>query len=65
MRATKLQELEEMAAELLAAARKIPPGPDLHNALQEIWRFRAQIIALQIAGSRPAPRRLKACEKGQ
>jgi hypothetical protein len=55
MRATKLQELEEMATKLLATARKLPPGPDRHNILQEIGRFRAQIIALQSAGLR-APR---------
>jgi hypothetical protein len=33
MRAQRLQELEEMAAELLATARKLPPGPNRHNAL--------------------------------
>jgi hypothetical protein len=47
MRAAKLQELEEMAAELLATARKLPSGQDRHNALQEIERFRARITALQ------------------
>jgi len=46
MTATKLQELEEMATELLATARKLPPGPDRHNMLQEIGRFRARITAL-------------------
>jgi hypothetical protein len=50
MRATKLQELEEMAVKLLATARKLPQGPDRHNALQEIGRFRARIAALQGAG---------------
>jgi len=40
MRAAKLQELEEMAAELWATARKLPSGQDRHNALQEIGRFR-------------------------
>ena len=47
MRATKLKELEEMATKLLATARKLPAGPDRHNILQEVGRFRAQIAALQ------------------
>jgi hypothetical protein len=59
MRATELQELEEMAGKLLATARKLPPGPDRHNILQEIGRFRAQIAALQEAGL-PVRRGLKA-----
>jgi hypothetical protein len=46
MRATELQELEEMAAKLQAAARNLPSGSDRHNILQEIGRFRAQLIAL-------------------
>jgi hypothetical protein len=54
MRAAKLLELEVMATKLLATARKLPPGPDRHNILREIGRFRAQIIALQGAGLRPA-----------
>jgi hypothetical protein len=60
MRAAKLQELEEMGAKLQADARKLPPGPDRHNMLQEIGRFRAQIVALQSTGSRPARQGLKA-----
>jgi hypothetical protein len=59
MRATKLQELEEMAGKLLASARKLPPGPDRYNMLQEVGRFRAKIAALQGAGL-PARRGLKA-----
>jgi hypothetical protein len=59
MRATKLQELEEMATKLLATARKLPPWPERHNMLQEIGRFRAQIDALQGAGLRPACPALK------
>jgi hypothetical protein len=47
MRAARLKELEEMAAKLLETARKLPSGQDRHNALQEIGRFRARIIALQ------------------
>jgi cytochrome c556 len=56
MRAAKLQELEEMAAELLATARKLPSGQDRHNALQEIGRFRARITALQrLSGMAQSP----------
>jgi hypothetical protein len=58
-RAARLQELGEIAAELLATARKLPPGPDRHNMLQEIGRFRAKIAALQGAGL-PVRRGLKA-----
>jgi hypothetical protein len=60
MRAAKLQELEEMGAKLQAAARKLPSGPDRHNLLQEVGRFRAQIVALQCADLRPPQPRLKA-----
>jgi hypothetical protein len=60
MKATKLQELEDMAARLLATARKLPPGPERINILQEIGRFRSQIISLQGVGLRPARRGLKA-----
>jgi hypothetical protein len=56
VRAAKLQELEEMAAKLQAAARKLPSGPDRHDLLQEVGRFRAQIVALQSADLRPARR---------
>jgi hypothetical protein len=51
---TKMQDLEEIAAKLLETARKLPPGQDRHNILQEIGRFRAQIVALQSADLRPA-----------
>jgi hypothetical protein len=60
MRATKLQELEEMAAKLLAIARKFPPGSECRNILQEIGRFHSQIVFLQGTGLRPARRGLKA-----
>ncbi len=46
MSTAKLQELEELAAKLLATARKLPPGPDRQNALREIERFRVQIAGL-------------------
>jgi hypothetical protein len=54
VRAARLKELEEMAAKLLETARKLPPGQDRHNALLEIGRFRARIVALQGADLRPA-----------
>jgi hypothetical protein len=60
MRVTKLQELEEMAAKLLATARKLPPGPERSNILVEIGRFRSQIVSLQGVGLRPVGRGLKA-----
>jgi hypothetical protein len=60
MREARLQELQEMAAKLLATARELPPGQDHHNALREIGRFRAQIAALKGADLRPAQLGLKA-----
>ena len=47
MRTAKLQELEEMGAELQATARKLPPGMIRQNILQEIGRLRVQVVALQ------------------
>jgi len=47
MREARLQELEEMAAKLIATARELPPGQDHHNALREIGRFIEQIAALK------------------
>ena len=49
-----------MAAKLFATARKLPPGPDRRNILQEIGIFRVQIAALQGADLRPAQLGLKA-----
>ena len=60
MRAARLQELQEIATELLATARELPSGQDRHNALREIGRFRVQIAALQGADLRPARLGLKA-----
>jgi hypothetical protein len=60
MRAAKLQELEEMGAELQATARKLPWGTTRHNMLQEIGRFRAQIVALQGSDLQSAHQGLKA-----
>src|SRR5436190_16213037 len=45
--AARLQELEEMAARLLALARKLPPGQRRYDIMQEIGRFRVQIAALK------------------
>jgi hypothetical protein len=60
MREARLQELQEMAAKLLATARELPPGQDHHNALREIGRFRAQIAALEGVDLPPAQLGLKA-----
>ena len=46
MRATKLQELEKLAAKLSATARTLPPGEDRQNAYREIAGFRDRIAAL-------------------
>ena len=35
-------------------ARALPSGPDRHNILQEIGRFRARIVALQGVDLQPA-----------
>jgi hypothetical protein len=53
MRATKLQELEGMAAKLLAGARKLPAGQERRDILLEIGRFRSQIVRLQRNGIKP------------
>ena len=45
--AARLQELEEMAARLLALARKLPPGQRRYDIMQEIGRFRVRIAALK------------------
>jgi hypothetical protein len=47
MTEARLQELEEIAAALLATASQLPPGQDRHNALREVGKFRAQIAALK------------------
>jgi len=40
------RDLEEIAAKLLQATRKLPPGPDRQSILKEIRKFRARITAL-------------------
>lgn len=43
----KLQDLEELAADLLEAARKLPPGPDRQDALKKVGSFVTQIAFLR------------------
>jgi hypothetical protein len=61
MRSTELQELEAMAAKLLTAARKLPPGPERHSIFKEIGRFRGRIFALQRSISQQASAALLRC----
>ena len=49
-RLKELEEMEEMAAELLATARKLPPSKERHEIFQEIRNIRAQIDALKAKG---------------
>ncbi len=42
-----LRELEEMAVQLEATARKLPTGPGRDGLLRDIARFRAKLAALQ------------------
>jgi hypothetical protein len=59
MTASRMRQLEEMAAKLSATARNLPLGQDRQNAFQEIARFRDKITALKKNAelrSAPAPR---------
>jgi DNA-directed RNA polymerase alpha subunit len=58
LRVAKLEELAEMAAKLLETARKLPPGQDRHNALQEVGRLRVRITGLERPDLRSAHRGL-------
>jgi hypothetical protein len=49
-RAARLQVMQEMAAELLATARKLPPSQERYEILQEIGKMHAQIDALKAKG---------------
>jgi hypothetical protein len=60
MRTVRLQELQEIAARLLATAHDLPPGQDRHNALREVGRFRARITDLQRQEMQLAEQGLKA-----
>jgi hypothetical protein len=42
----EMQALEELAAKLLKAARKLPPGSERQGILKEIGKFRLRITAL-------------------
>jgi hypothetical protein len=46
-RLQELQELEEIAAALLATALQLPQGRQRDDALLEVGSFRAQIAALK------------------
>jgi hypothetical protein len=46
-RAATLQEMEEMAAEMLATARKLPPSQERHDIIKEIGQIRARIDGLK------------------
>jgi hypothetical protein len=41
-----MDELEKMAAQLMAAVRKLPPGQQRQDALREIGRLRSQMYTL-------------------
>jgi hypothetical protein len=62
MRATRLQELEDMATRLLATVRQIRPGQERHDVLEQIGKIRLQIAALKGSDLRPAQMELKAEE---
>lgn len=50
-RPEELLELEAMAATLLEAACKLPPGATRHGVLKEIGRLRARIARLPVRDS--------------
>jgi hypothetical protein len=43
-------DLERMADKLLHSARQLPPGPDRHDILKELDKFRARIAAFKAKG---------------
>jgi hypothetical protein len=47
---TEMQDLEEMATQLLETARELPPGSDRHEVLKEIGTFRVRIAGLKAKG---------------
>jgi hypothetical protein len=51
MNADKLEELEKLATKLLATARKLPPGTDRQDTLEQIGKYRLQITAWKKASS--------------
>jgi len=52
----ELQDLEELAAELLEKARKLPPGPDRQDALKKVGSFVTQLSSMQRS---PASRKIE------
>jgi hypothetical protein len=56
MTTKQLQDLEQLAAELLEAARKLPPGPDRQDALKRVGSFVIQIASMQRS---PASRKIE------
>ena len=61
-----MEELEKMAAQLMAAVRKLPPGQQRQDALREIGKLRSRMYALlrplsaagtgkSLPGSKPHP----------
>jgi hypothetical protein len=50
---TQLQALEEIAAKLLEAARKLPPGSERYGIVKEIGKFRERIAALKAKKAKP------------
>jgi len=42
-----MEDLEKMAAQLMAAVRKLPPGQQRQDALREIGRLRSRMVALR------------------
>ena len=41
-----MEELEKMAAQLMAAVRKLPPGQQRQDALREVGRLRSRTYGL-------------------
>jgi len=56
MTTEKLQDLEQLAAELLETARKLPPGPDRQDVLKKVGSFIIQIASMQRS---PASRKIE------
>jgi hypothetical protein len=50
-----MEDLKEMVAQLLEAARKLPAGKMRHEALKEIGRLRIRLDALAERLTRPPP----------
>jgi len=47
MRATKIRELEKLAAKLSPTVRELPPGRDRQDAFEKIANFRDKIATLK------------------